>query len=470
MVFARDHSDTNPMLELVESYEAVGRLWEAYGWCRFAARLDRANQRSVPILARLERKVRNLPLKLTADSANLALAIDLSGYPLPEFRNSAWVPPQAVAEQVPESTPAFRNDARAAGLRFRYFNGTEGSPQHRMFEFTGGGIGALDFDLDGYTDLYFTQGRPWPPDGPSSQFTDHLYRNLDGRRFVEVTQTARIAEDGFGQGVSVGDFDADGFADIFVGNIGGNQLWRNNGDGTFSDATSAAGITGDDWTTSCALVDLDGDGLSDIYAVSYVTGEDAYDRVCRHNDGAPKLCMPFDFHGQRDRVWRNDGNGEFREVADELLSVPPDGMGLGIAVWDAHGHGQLSVLVANDTTPNFFFVPERTEKGRFRLRECGVATGLALNGEGKATGCMGIALGDVNGDAESDVHITNFYAESNTLYLSRSGGFFDDQTRAMGLYEPSLNMLGFGTQFLDADLDGRLELFVANGHVDDLSV
>ncbi|MGH7128628.1 MAG: FG-GAP repeat domain-containing protein, partial [Planctomycetaceae bacterium] len=423
-------------------------------------------------LAELRRKVEGLPLRLTVDSANVALAIDLSDYPLPRFRKPSASPTPAASQTA--TSMSFRDEASSAGLRFRYFNGVDTPPSQRMFEFTGGGIGVLDFDLDGYADVCFTQGRPWPAGAPApvgggdATGGDRLFQNRGGVRFEDVTASAGIREEGFGQGVTVGDFNSDGFPDLYVANIGANCLWRNNGDGTFTDATDDAGLTGDEWTTSCVMADLNGDALPDIYDVNYVMGDDVYERVCRAEDGSPALCMPFHFDSQPDRLWLNDGHGRFTDATADVLSVVPSGKGLGVAVWDAHGTGRLSLLVANDTTPCFFFTDESAADGRFRLEERGIASGLALNGEGKATGCMGIALGDVGEDGRLDVLITNFHAEPNTLFMNLSEGVYADRTRALGLNAPSLNVLGFGTQFLDVDLDGRLELFVSNGHVDDL--
>jgi tetratricopeptide (TPR) repeat protein len=464
VLFAADHGRPELLLPLARSYAAAGRLWEAFGWCQFAREIGVDTAELRRYTDELDRRLQQEPLQLVTDSANPALAVDLSRYPLPQYRTIA-TPSTADAATVP-STPAFRDDAAAVGLEFRYFNGVAGPPTRRMFEFTGGGVGVLDYDLDGFPDLFFTQGCSWPPGSADPSGGDRLFRNRGGERFEEVSQRSRIREHGFGQGVAVGDFNNDGFPDLYVANIGGNVLWLNHGDGTFSDATTAAGLHGDAWTTSAVLADLSGDGLPDLYDVNYVTAPDVFDRVCRATDGAPMLCMPFDFHGQPDRFWLNLGDGRFREATTEFLGETPRGMGLGAAVWDADGQGRLSLFVANDTTPALLFRPD-PDTGKHR--EAGIEAGLAFNGAGKATACMGVALGDVDSDGRLDLHITNFYAEPNTLFLNVSPGVYIDQTRRLGLETPSLNVLGFGTQFLDANLDGRLELFVANGHVDDLS-
>lgn len=465
-LFSNNQGSIDLLLDLVRHYEQVGRLWEAFGWCQLAAEIDAAKPEVRQCFQRLQQKTAELPLQMTVDAANVALHLDLSAYPLPDYDT----PLAATSAEGPTSTGkmSFRDDADASGLHFQYFAGVEGTPTRRMFEFSGGGVAVLDYDLDGLADVYFTQGRPWPPESPPGDYRDRLFRNLDATRFTQVDTGVEAQKDGFGQGVTVGDFDADGFPDLYVANIGSNRLYQNNGDGTFSDVTDRAGLTGEAWTTSCVMADLDGDALPDIYDVNYVTGDDVFDRVCTDAQGNPALCMPFDFDGQPDRFWRNDGRGRFIDATAEMLSVDPNGKGLGAAVWDADGTGRLSLLVANDTTPNFFFTPQEDAEGRLLLQEQALPRGLAFNGEGKAEGCMGIAVGDVNDDGSPDVLITNFYNESNTLYLSQRAGGYGDRTRAMGMHDPSIETLGFGTQFLDVNLDGRLEAFVANGHIDDL--
>lgn len=464
-VLHADHTDDiTPLLELADAYERVGRLWEALGWLRIGRQL-RPGDRSIQTrLEQLTDRTRNLPLTLTVDSANLALAVDPARYPLPRLIESSE---PKIHESVALHPITFRDDAPAADLRFTYFNGTVGAPSKRMFEFTGGGIGVLDFDADGWSDVFFTQGCAWPAGSNATAHSDVLFRNLGGKRFTEVSQMTDVSDTAFGQGVAVGDLDADGFADLYVANIGGKRLLRNNGDGTFADPTEAAGVAGDEWTTSCAMADLDGDALPDLYAVNYVMGSDVFDRVCG-DDATPRLCMPYDFDAQPDRVWINRGDGTFNDATSTLLAEHPAGKGLGVAIWDATGDGRPEILIANDTTPNAFFEPRSSAGSSATFVDRGIASGLALNADGKATGSMGIALGDVNDDGQLDVFITNFLAESNTYYTSSTAGFYEDRTHEVDLQHPSFDVLGFGTQFLDADLDGRLELFVANGHIDDL--
>lgn len=469
LLFQSDlRSNQDALLELVQASEAAGRLWEAYAWCQAASRIRPVPAEVPPLLERFRQRAKELPLTLCIDSANPALAVDLSHYPLPDLVTQPQSGASSAESMASPGAITFRDDSEAAGLRFRYFNGVSGEPQRRMYEFTGGGIGVLDFDRDGWPDACFTQGRPWPLTQPAGNYGDRLFRNL-GQSFLEVSLPARLQEDGFGQGLSVSDFDSDGFPDLYLANIGRNELWLNNGDGTWTRQTDRAGLNGAEWTTSCVMADLNGDGHPDLYDVNYVMADDVFDRVCRDAQGQPRMCMPFDFQEQPDRLWINRGDGSFEDQTEEDFLTTPGGMGLGIAVWDAHGTGQLSLFVANDTTPSFFLVRETGEDGVSRFRDNGIETGLALNADGKATGCMGVALCDVNRDGRMDLHVTNFLNESSTLFVSTRTSLFEDRTRALGLLTDSLNVLGFGTQFLDADLDGQAELFVANGHIDDLS-
>ena len=463
-VWSGSETGTGPVLELVNAYETMGRFWEAYGWSLLALERYPGDRDLLKYISRIHPKAQTSSLKLTADAANPAIKIDLSHFSMPILRQESATPERTHGEQP--ATLTFRNEAEDVGLHFVYFNGTTGAPTRKMFELTGGGIGVLDFDLDGFSDVFFSQGRSWTPGSSDKNYQDQLFQNHGGKEFRNVTKSAGIQELGFGQGVTVGDFNSDGFPDLYVANIGTNQLWMNNGDGTFTGTGSAAGIGGEEWTTSCLMVDLSGDGHPEIYDVNYLTGDGVFDRVCRQSDGTPAQCRPFDFEGEVDRFWLNSADGQFVDATRSSLSRVPNGKGLGVAAWDARSEGRLSLFVANDTTANFFFAPKPHAK-KFYLEEQGLVSGLACNGEGKAEGCMGVALADVDGNGQLDVHVTNFLAESNTLWM-QTDGVFEDTTRGLGLHVPTLNTLGFGTQFLDANLDGRYELFVSNGHVDDL--
>jgi tetratricopeptide (TPR) repeat protein len=458
--------DINPIIDMALACEEAGRMWEAMDWARLAVSLDPAQERPKVILRRqFDSGPRPAP-QITVDDANVALQVDLSDFPVPVFPKSIdAVPP--VPEQS-QATPAFRDDAATAGLEFTYFNGCDPPTQRKMYEFTGGGIGVIDFDRDGFPDLAHTQACRWPPVAAADGPADQLHRNDAGRAFVHVTPSARIVESEFGQGLAVGDVNADGFPDLFVANIGANRLWVNRGDGTFEDGTVAAGISGEEWSTSCLFGDLDGDRLPDLYVANYLQGDDLFERVCEHPEGGAVACLPIHFDAAPDELWRNNGDGTFADAAQSLLGSAPLGKGLGVAAWDADGSGRLSLFVANDTDPNFYFVPSADEASERQYVEQGLLSGLAVNGRGKAEGCMGVTLADFDGNGVFDVHVTNFLQEQNTVWLGSREGLYEDATERMGLAWPTRATLGFGTLALDADLDGAIELFDANGHVDDL--
>jgi hypothetical protein len=378
------------------------------------------------------------------------------------------------------ASAAIRFEPANAGIDFQYFNSADPTtPGARMYEFTGGGVGVLDFDLDGRPDLYFPQGCRWPPEPSQTEYVDRLYRNV-GNGFRDVTISARIVEPSFSQGVACGDFDDDGFQDVYVANIGGNRLFHNRGDGTFADVTDSSGFEAalagsrerdgsseGGWTTSVMIADLNGDALPDLFDVNYVTGRDVFDRICDH-DGTPRVCSPTVFDAAPDRFWLNRGDGTFSDVTRLVGLEAGGGTGLGVVAADFDGSGRLSLFVANDARPNHFF-RNVSEPGVAlpRFEESAASMGLATDREGASQACMGIAAGDANGDGRLDLFVTNYADEPNALYEQQADGTFTEMSRESGLARPSIELLGFGTQFLDGDGDGRKDLIVTNGHVDD---
>lgn len=455
-----------PLRRIVEQLERIGRLWEAWGWCRRALKFEPNTAWAKNKASELEPVLKSAPLELVC-RRDKALAIDLSHLPLPEWNRAGGGTGQSAGRAMPAIT--FRDDAGSTGVEFRYFNSPSprGSGQ-RMYEFNGGGCGVLDYDKDGWPDLYLTQGSRWPVDEARGEHLDRLFRNQGGVRFDDATGGSGLRENRFSTGVAIGDYDNDGFDDVYVANIGRNRLFQNNGDGTFDDVTEAAGVADAGWSTSCVVADLNGDGLPDIYSANYLEGPSIFDAVCKHRDGRPRMCMPYDFAAAQDQLYLNRGDGRFVNVTATSGVRVPGGKGLGVVAADWQGNGRLDLFVANDTVANFYFENEGTgDTGAPRFRERALSAGVALNQNGRAEGCMGIALGDCDGNGTLDLFVTNFLRESNTLYLGQSGRRFHDGTRRAGLSRPSLELLGFGTQFLDADLDGRLDLLLTNGHIDD---
>lgn len=451
------------VLALLEAYEQTGRFWEAYGWGRLVEQQAGHHPQLQTIMTRIARKVSTMPLRQTASQFNIARQVDLSGYPLPRLNEYRI----EVSAKAHSSEIAFIEQHQEIGFDFRYFNGSEKATR-RMFEFAGGGLAVLDFDQDGAADLFCTQGRPWgKTQADSSTYQDTLFQNEEGTRLRDVSHLAGIDEAGFGQGVAAGDVNNDGFPDLYVANTEANQLWLNNGDGTFTAGEMPTNETREvAWTTSVLIADLDADGQPDLYDVNYLRGEDLFERLCDDPQLGRVMCAPYDFDPAVDRLLRNLGDGQWHDVTGEFFEQAPAGKGLGVVAFDT-GDGRLSLFVANDTTANLFYVPSLSNNTQFTDRA--VLAGLAFNGEGKAEACMGIALADCDRDQRLDLVVTNFLYESNTFYSEISPGLYADQTREVDLHDATLPVLGFGTEFLDANADGQPELIITNGATQDLS-
>ena len=451
-----------------ELTESLGCLWEAWGWHRVMLTVDPQASWALEGVRRLQGELQSGP-PLVVDAENPAKQIDLSSIALPRW-DAGVSSSQPSNPEAPKYRAAFTNLASQAGIDFLYFAGADSFEDgRRMQQFTGGGVAVLDYDADGWPDVYLTQGCRWPPRPGQTEYLDRLYRNRGDGTFEDVTERSLLAEDRFSQGVAAGDVNNDGFADLYVANVGGNRLYLNQGDGTFRDETAAAGIAGETWTTSCLLADLNGDGLPDLYDVNYVQGDEVYQRTCDQN-GRRRTCSPNIFEPQPDGFYLNLGDGRFKaQTAAAGLDVS-GGNGLGAVAADFDGSGRLSLFIANDQDANFYFVNHTPHPGgKPQFVEQGVLSGLAFDAEGKAQACMGVAAGDVNDDGRLDLFVTNFYQESNTLYVQDASGLFADATATSGLRGPSYEMLGFGAQFIDGELDGYQDLVLTNGHVDDFT-
>ncbi len=376
--------------------------------------------------------------------------------------------PDRAASAGPVSALDFTDDAAAVGLDFSLDNGK--TPLHHIPETTCGGVGLLDYDGDGWLDVYCVQGGEFPPGPPDSRGRggDRLFRNRGDGTFEDTTGPSGIGAmpRGYGHGVAVGDYDDDGRPDVLVTRWRAYALYHNEGGGTFRDATEAAGLGGDrDWPTSAAFADLDGDGDLDLYVCHYLRWDAEHPDPCPRYDGvAPyQYCHPQKFPARPDHLFRNDG-GRFVDVTAEAGIVDRDGRGLGVVAADFDGDGRVDLFVANDTTANFLF----RNLGGMRFEEVAHASGVASSADGVFQASMGVACGDADGDGLPDLAKTNFYGESTTLYRNLDRGAFVDATTSSGLAAPTRQSLGFGVAFLDADADGRPDLATANGHINDL--
>lgn len=352
----------------------------------------------------------------------------------------------------------------AARLELKFAYDTGRSPSRWLIETLGGGVAAFDFDVDGWPDLFFSQGNRLPLGAAAGGKSNCLFQNQDGRRVADVTRPAGLTHAGYGHGCAVGDIDNDGFPDLVVCNYGAVLVYRNLGDGTFEDVTRESGVTSSEWSTSAVFFDLDRDGDLDLYVANYLHAPFAALVPCKSGRHYV-ACHPSTLAAAQDVYWENQGDGRFLDRTREAGLIAANGKGLGLMVADFDLDGLPSIFVGNDSTPNSLFESSTSAAPPSPLTDVAFKLGVAVNEDGAAEACMGVACGDVDNDGRFDLFVTNFEGETNTLYRNVDGRTFMDVTRRAELAHASREKLGFGCQFIDIDANGWLDLFIANGHL-----
>ncbi len=369
----------------------------------------------------------------------------------------------------PPAAPVFTDVTEASGIRFRHENSPTTSKY--LIETMGGGVALFDYDGDGRLDVFFVNGAaladPMPagaePDKSAPRFANRLYRNKGDGTFEDVTARAGLATArGYGMGVAVGDYDNDGLEDLYVTNYGANILYHNNGDGTFTDVTARAGVAAGGWSTSAGFFDYDNDGRLDLFVARYVDFTFANNPYCgERRPGYREYCHPRSFRGVTDLLFHNNGDGTFTDVSNEAGLAKLTGKSLGVAFADYDADGRIDAYVANDSVPAFLLHND----GNGRFTDAALTAGVAYNGEGAAVAGMGADLADYDGDGRPDLFVTTLSGETYSLYRNRGEGAFTYATQGSGIGEATLPFSGWGTKFFDYDNDGRMDLFVAQGHV-----
>ncbi len=373
-------------------------------------------------------------------------------------------PAPAPASSPDDASPSPVTFEEASRLATKTYCG--GPTKDHILESACGGVALIDYDGDGRLDIYLVTAAELTAKRERISHRNALYRNLGGWKFEDVSKRAGVDAAAWGNGVCAGDYDDDGRLDLYVTNWGPNALFRNRGDGTFEDSAARAGVAASGWSTGCTFFDADADGDLDLYVARYV--DTTWDAVVRAErtlvwrNGPRIMVGPAGLPGESDLFFENLGQGRFEEATDAHgLADRARAYGFGVVATDYDDDGFVDLFVANDSNPNFLY----RNLGTGKFESVGLAAGVAVNGDARAQAGMGADAGDFDGDARMDLVLTAFAHDRNTIYRNVDGRQFEDASVAAGLAAATFTRMGWGTTFLDADLDGKLDLFFANGHI-----
>jgi len=371
---------------------------------------------------------------------------------------------QRLARALPVPLHAFEEiPADASGIHWVHTSGK--SPDHYLPETTGAGCAFLDYDNDGWMDIYLVNSGKCDFFDPNPPLRNALYRNNRDGTFTEVTEKAGVTGGGYGQGIAVGDYDGDGFPDLYVTQYGRSILYHNNGDGTFTDVTEKAGVAAPGWSSSAVWFDYDNDGRLDLFVCQFVEFSKAKNKDCRTGEDAKRgYCIPHVYRPTSSRLFHNNGDGTFSDVSKSSGIADHAGKAWGVVATDIDNDGLMDLFVANDTVANFLFV----NRGGGKFEEIGEPAGVAYSVEGRPRSGMGVDSADFDQDGWMDLFVANVDREMYSLYRNNHDESFDDHAGVTGIGAATKLMSGWGLKFLDFDNDGELDLFLANGNPDDL--
>ena len=359
----------------------------------------------------------------------------------------------------------FRDMTKQAGILFKHNSGAFGKKY--LPETMGSGVCVLDYDNDGWQDILFVNSMDWPGHKGGAKSYPALYHNNKDGTFTDVTREAGLAMESYGLGCAVADYDNDGFEDIYITTVGSNHLFHNLGNGKFADVTVKAGVADPGFSTSAVWFDYDNDGKLDLFVTHYIDWSIAKDQYCTLDNKNKSYCTPQTYKGESSTLFHNRGDGTFENVTKRAGLYDPTGKSLGVAMLDYDNDGWMDLFVANDTEPNKLY--HNNHNGTFT--DVAVQVGVAFSESGRVRAGMGVDAGDYDGSGWQSLVIGNFTNESMSLYRNDGSGLFVDEEISSGIRQMSLQALTFGCFFFDYDLDGRLDIFAANGHVsDDISV
>ena len=371
--------------------------------------------------------------------------------------------------KVPASTPLFEEvSAAQSGINWKHDNAM--SEMRYLPESEGPGCAFLDYDNDGWMDIYLVNSGPCDVWRPSKPIRNALYKNNRDGTFTDVTEKAGVSGGTFGMGVAVGDYDNDGWPDLFVTAYGRCTLYKNNHDGTFTDVTAKAGLASAGWTTSAAWFDFDNDGRLDLFVCSFVDYSAGHKMECGDNKlGKHYYCIPAAFKGTASFLYHNNGDGTFTEVGKYTSIGKAIGKGLGVVATDINNDRRMDLFVSNDTVQNFLFINRGPDKnGRWQFDEAAMQAEVAYSDSGKPRSGMGVDAADVNNDGWQDLFVANVDQEMYSVYLNERNESFHDASFVNGVGQATRLLSGWGLKYFDYDNDGAIDLIVANGHPDDM--